>query len=105
MDHAAWLASGMAGEDDQARDAYQYYMRPDPNQREMVGPIETMDDPLTGRTMRYREAKVGMVRNAKEENMRPVRVWLDPLPHIRLERGKDLQGWYQPKHNDKQGSR
>ena len=105
MDHAAWLASGMAGADDQAKDAYRYYMRPDPNQREMVGPIEIMDDPVTGRSMRYREAKVGMVRNAKEENMRPVRVWLDPLPHIRLDKGKDLQGWYQPKHNDKQGSR
>jgi len=37
-----------------------------------------------------------MVRNAKEK-MR-VKVYLDPYPHIRLERGKSIQGWYKSKH-------
>ncbi|MDB5177567.1 MAG: hypothetical protein JWN75_1235 [Candidatus Saccharibacteria bacterium] len=95
----------MTGADDQARDAYNYFMRPDPDQREFVGPVETVNDPVTGRTMRRREARIGMVRNAKDEDKVTRWVYLDPLPHIRLEKGKDLQGWYQPKHNDKKGSR
>lgn len=105
MDHAAWLQSGMQGADDEMRAAYQYFMRPDPDQREFLGPAEVREDALTGKPMRVRRAKVGMVRGAKEENMREVEVFLDPLPHVRLEKGKDLQGWYQGKHNDKKGSR
>lgn len=105
MDHDAWLKDGMTGADDEMRDAYKYFMRPDPDQREFLGPAKEVEDPLTGRTMRVRTARVGMVRGAKEENMQEVNVYLDPLPHVRLEKGKDLQGWYQPKHNDKQGSR
>lgn len=101
MDHAAWLQNGMAGADEPAREAYQYFMRPDPDQREFLGPIQTVEDELTGKTMRYRDAKVGMVRNAPEDQMREMRVYLDPLPHIRLEKGKPLQGWYQSKHQDK----
>lgn len=105
MDHAAWLEDGLTGADEQARERYQYFMRVDPNMRDMLGPIERVDDDLTGRTIRVRDAKIGMVRNAKPENMRDVRVYLDPLPHIRIDKAKDLQGWYQGKHNDKQGSR
>lgn len=105
MDHAAWLKDGMTGADDEMREAYKYFMRPDPDQREFLGPAKEVEDPLTGRTLRVRTARVGMVRGAKEENMQEVNVYLDPLPHVRLEKGKDLQGWYQPKHNDKKGSR
>lgn len=105
MDHAAWLAQGMTGADEEMREAYKFWMRPDPNQREFLGPATTIEDELTGRPMRVREAKVGMTRNAKEENMRPVRVYLDPLPHIRLNHGKDLQGWYQGKELSAPGSR
>lgn len=73
--------------------------------KDVLGPIERVQDELTGREMRRRPAKVGMVRGAKPENMRDVHVYLDPLPHIRQDHAKDLQGWYQPKHNDKRGSR
>lgn len=107
MDHAAWLNQD-TGED--AQEAYKFFMRPDPDQRDFVGPKQEEHDPLTGRVASFRMARVGMVRNAPEDQMREVKVFLGfdgqpSLPHIRLEKGKDLQGWYQPKHNDKQGSR
>ena len=105
MDHASWLADGMTGADEEMKEKYQHYMRVDPNQREFLGPKETEEDPVTGRVMTFRRGKVGMVRGAKAENMREVKIYLDPLPHVRVEKGKDLQGWYQGKHNDKQGSR
>lgn len=105
MDHAAWLRDGLDGADESARETYQYYMRVDPSMRDLLGPITEVDDPVTGRIMRVREAKIGMVRQAKPENMRDVHVYLDPLPHIRIDNAKDLQGWYQGKHNDRPGSR
>lgn len=105
MDHAAWLEAGLDGADEKDKEAYAYFMRVDPNQREFIGPIEETDDPVTGRIMRYRRAKIGMMRNTKPENMLDTIVYLDPLPHVRTENGKPLQGWYQPKHNDKPGSR
>lgn len=104
MDHAAWLQQGLEGEDD-AREAYRFFMRVDPSMRDKVGPIEEVEDERTGRRMRRRRYKVGMVRNPRPESLRDVWVYLDPLPHIRLDHAKDLQGWYQPKHNDKRGSR
>ena len=104
MDHAAWLQEGL-DDKDEARERYRYFMRVDPEMRDLLGDMEEVDDELTGRTMRRRQAKIGMVRGAKEENMKDVEVWLDPLPHIRLEKAKDLQGWYQGKHNDRPGSR
>jgi DNA repair photolyase len=105
MEHTVWLQGGMSDADEQAKEAYQYFMRMDPDMRDIMGPIEEIDDPVTGKVMRVRDAKIAMHRNPKAENLRPVRVYLDPLPHIRLERGKDLQGWYTSKHNEKQGSR
>lgn len=105
MDHAAWLQSGMAGADDDAREAYKYFMRPDPDQREFIGRTQRGHDELTGREMRWRDARVGMTRNPRPENMKTVRVFLDPLPHVRLEKGKDLQGWYQGKLGTPPGGR
>lgn len=105
MDHAAWLRDGMTGADESMKEAYKYFMRPDPNQREFLGPVEKVEDPLTGKVMRVRSAKVGMVRGAKSENMKEVKVYLDPLPHVRIEKGKDLQGWYQGKQLSAPGSR
>lgn len=90
MDHAAWLTDELEGSGP-AVDRYKYFMRPEP--KEDMGPIETVEDEFTGRSMRIRTAKVGMVRNATEK--REVTVYLDPLPHIRIEKAKDLQGWYQ----------
>lgn len=105
MDHAAWLRDGLDGADEELKKTYQFYMRPDPDMRDMLGPICRTRDELTGRTMRYREGRVGMVRGAKEENLKPVRIWMDPLPHVRIDKGKDLQGWYQGKDLKAQGSR
>lgn len=86
--------------------AYKYYMRNDPDVREFLGPIETVDDPVTNRKMRRRAAKVSTVRGAKAENLRETTVWLDPVPHIRLDNPKPLQGWYSSKGDaDKPGSR
>jgi len=104
MDHAAWLAQGLDDEDD-AREKYRYFMRVDPDMRDFLGPIEEREDALTGRVLRSRQSRIGMVRNPKPESMREVQVFLDPLPHIRIENPKDLQGWYQSKLNDKPGSR
>lgn len=89
----------LANQDEESttRKAYQYFMRVDPEMRELLGPIEEKEDPLTGRTMRQRWAKVSMIRGAKPENMVKTTVYLDPFPHIRQEKGKDLQGWYTAK--------
>src|SRR6266704_1390891 len=80
-------------------------MRVDPDQRDILGPIERKDYEVTGREMRFRRGRVGMVRGAKEENMKDVIIWMDPLPHVRLEKAKDLQGWYQGKQLSAPGSR
>jgi DNA repair photolyase len=93
MDHAAWLQQGMDGADEPAKKAYNYFMRPEP--RGDLGPIIEEDDELTGTRVRYREGRVGMVRNAKDEDKKDVRIYLDPLPHIRIKDAKALQGWYQ----------
>lgn len=91
MDHAAWLTDELDGSGP-AVDRYQYFMRPEPKRD--LGPIEVVADAFTGREMRRRTARIGMVRNAKPEDQKEVTVWLDPLPHIRIEKAKDLQGWY-----------
>jgi DNA repair photolyase len=108
MDHAAWLNEGMTGADEQAKSTYQYYMRVDPGMRESggeLGPIRRIEDSLTGREMRVRDGRVATLRNQKPENMRDVLIYLDPLPHIRIENAKDLQGWYQSKHGTSPGGR
>lgn len=107
LDHAAWLAQD-TGED--AQKAYNYFMRPDPDQREFVGPKQEEQDALTGRVATFRMARVGMVRGAKEEDMKEVKVYLGfdgvpSLPHIRLDKAKPLQGWYQSAQNDNPASR
>src|SRR3990167_2547562 len=105
MDHEAWLQRGLSGADEDMKEAYRYFMRPDPDMRDFVGPIEEGEDALTGRVMRSRLSRVGMLRNADDSEKREVRVYLDPLPHIRLDKAKPLQGWYQSKFNEKGNSR
>ena len=85
------------GQAEAGKEAYQYFMRVDPDMRDFLGPIEKLDDPVTGREMKSRWAKVGMIRGASEENMKEVRVYLNPVPHIRQEKGQDLRGWYNNK--------
>lgn len=84
-------------EESTTRKAYQYFMRVDPEMRDILGPIEEKHDEVTNRVMKQRWAKIGMVRGAKEENLKDVTVFLDPFPHIRQDKGKDLQGWYSSK--------
>lgn len=107
MDHAAWLNDNTG---EAAQEAYRFFMRPDPDQRQFLGDIQEEADELTGKVARFRMAKIGMVRGASEESMKEVKVYLGfdgqlYLPHIRIDNAKPLQGWYQDKHNDKKGSR
>lgn len=86
--------------DEAAQNAYKFFMRPDPDMREFLGPIEHEYDELTGTTAKYRMARIAMMRGADRD--RDVKVFLGfdgktYAPHIRLEKGKDLQGWYQGK--------
>lgn len=93
-------------QEDATNQAYRYYMRNDPNTREFMGPIETLHDPVLNREMRQRKARVGTVRGATKENMREVTVYLDPVPHIRVDNPKPLQGWYSNKNDgDNRGQR
>ncbi len=79
----------------EAAEGYKFFYRTDPEMRDFCGPIEKVDDPVTGREMRIRDARISMMRG--DQNLKPVKVWLDPIPHIRLAKGKNLQGWYSSK--------
>lgn len=109
MDHAAWLKSTLTEPDDgdQTKDAYKFFMRPDPDMREFLGKIEEEHDPVTGTVAKFRNAKVAMIRGA--EATKDVKVYLGfdgktMPPHLRIEKAKDLQGWYQSKEAKKGGS-
>lgn len=85
-----------------AAERYQYFMRPEPF--EDLGPIEVIKDPYLGE-VKTRSMRIGMIRNAKDENKREVQVFLRPFPHIRIDKAKPLQGWYQSLHNKSKQSR
>ncbi len=89
MELDAWLDKDLTS--DETREAYKFFMRPEP--KDVRGPIEI--DPETGQ--RSRLMVIGMLRNAAAENKREVRVYLDPLPHLRIDHAKPLQGWYKGK--------
>jgi len=93
MELDAWLELGETSEE--TKKTYEYFMRPEP--RDVRS--EVLVEEETG--LRYRMMAVGSVRNLKSDN-RPVhKVYLDPLPHIRIEKGKPLQGWYKSKFEKK----
>lgn len=52
-------------------------------------------DPITG--FRYEYWDVGMTRNAKPENKKRLKVYLDPSPHVVLDQHVPLRGWYKSK--------
>lgn len=81
--------------EDETKATYEYFMRPEPF--EDVGPIVTQYDEWLGKDVRMRTMKVGMTRNAAPEDKVSRWVYLDPFPHIRLAKAKDLQGWYKAK--------
>lgn len=91
MELDAWLEQDLTSEE--TKEAYKFFMRPEP--KDVRGPIEI--DPETGQ--RSRLMAIGMVRNAKER--KEVRVYLDPIPHLRIANAKPLQGWYKSKVEEK----
>lgn len=74
-------------------DGYAYLMKPEPRQN--LGPIRTIRDEVLGRNIKVRTVSIGMVRNASERV--EVEAILEPFPHIRINKAKDLQGWYKNK--------
>lgn len=94
-----WLSDERIGEDtNTASDMYQYFMRPEP--RDNMGPIYEVQDEYLGKTI-ARDLKIGMTRNAKEENRKTVTAFLKPYPHTRIDTAKPLQGWYKSLHEPK----
>ncbi len=92
----SWIETKMVGDDDNtAATNYEFFMRPEP--RENLGPIYEIDDPYLGRT-KARELRIGMVRNASDENKKEVTAFLEPYPHTRVDMAKPLQGWYKGLH-------
>lgn len=91
-----WSERADAGDDTGAAERYAYFMRPEPF--EDLGPIRLVDDLYLGKDTKVRDMAVGMVRNAKEENKKHITAYLLPFPHTRIEKAKDLQGWYKGLH-------
>jgi DNA repair photolyase len=81
---------------------YAYFMGKEP--REELSAIYTIDDPYLGRA-KVRDVRIGMTRNAKEENKKAIIAYLSPYPHTRIDTAKPLQGWYQSKMNESASSR
>jgi DNA repair photolyase len=95
----SWIAIKTVGDDDNtAATNYEYFMRPEP--RDNLGPIYEIDDPYLGVT-KVRELRIGMTRNAAEENKKEVLAYLKPYPHTRIDDAKPLQGWYKSLHEPK----
>jgi DNA repair photolyase len=101
QDEGTWMSQQTA-EESAAKERYEYFTRPEP--RENMSDIYYEDDPYLGRA-KVREVRVGMVRNASDENRQTVKAYLEPFPHIRIEKAKDLQGWYQSAVNESKASR
>jgi DNA repair photolyase len=104
---ASWVTTQSVGDDSHtANEVYRYFMRPEPFRDEnMEGDrVREIDDPYLGR-VKVRTLRVGMTRNAKEENKRAVTAYLAPYPHTRIDAAKPLQGWYQSKFNESAASR
>lgn len=94
----SWISTPMVGDDDNvAATNYQYFMRPEP--RDNLGPIYEINDPYLGK-VKARNIRIGMVRNAKEEDKKEVIAYLHPYPHTRIDKAKPLQGWYKGLHVD-----
>jgi DNA repair photolyase len=96
---ATWVADDS---NNMASVNYQYFMSKEP--REELGPIREINDPYLGKT-KVRDLRIGMTRNAKEENKRDVTAFLSPYPHTRIDNAKPLQGWYQSLYNESAAAR
>lgn len=92
----SWISIQTVGDDDNtAATNYNYFMRPEP--RDNLGPIKLEYDKVFGRKTKVRYLRIGMTRNAKDDNRKEVKAYLEPYPHMRIEKGKPLQGWYKSK--------
>lgn len=87
---------------DSTNAAYAHFMRPEPSKT--LGPIRLEYDTVFGREVKTRLLKIGMTRNAAEENQKEFKAYLEPYPHIRIDKAKPLQGWYKGL-NEKNGVR
>jgi DNA repair photolyase len=96
MEMDAWLAREVGEDTDTARERYEYFMRPEP--RENLSEIRVEFDEYLKRPMKVRDVRVGMIRNAKDEDKKVVKAYLEPYPHIRIDTAKPLQGWYKSLH-------
>jgi DNA repair photolyase len=65
---------------------YDRFMKTEPHERSEL----FHDD--EGR--RYQFWDIGMVRNAKAEDKKQLKVFLDPIPHVLLDQNVPLRGWY-----------
>src|SRR3990167_6409267 len=79
---------------DEAAKSTRVFLHPDAP--EGLGPIQVVDDKFLGCKIRVREVQTSMLRGS--DNKIKVLCYLDPLPHLRLDKPKPLQGWYQPAH-------
>lgn len=101
QDEQSWMSSQSA-EESMAKERYEYFTRPEP--REDMSDIYYEDDEYLGKA-KCRDLRVGMVRNAADENKKTVKAYLEPFPHIRIDDAKPLQGWYQSLVNESKQSR
>ncbi len=93
----SWISTKMVGEDDNtAATNYDYFMTKEP--RDNLGPIYEIDDIYLGKNTKVRDVRIGMVRNAAEDNKKDVIAYLSPYPHTRVNMAKPLQGWYKGLH-------
>lgn len=95
MDQELSFMAQQNADESMAKERYDYFMRPEP--RENMSAIRLIDDPYLGLT-KVRDVRVGMTRNAAEENKKDVLCYLEPFPHIRIDAAKPLQGWYKSLH-------
>lgn len=72
-------------------DPYEYHMRNEPH----LNLHEPIIDEKTG--WRYTHRRIAMTRNAKDENSKEMKVFLDPIPHVVLDQDVPLRGWYKSK--------
>jgi len=55
-------------------------------------------DTINGCELPYEYWDIGMVRNAKAENRKRLKVYLKPTPHVILDQNVPLRGWYKNKY-------
>ena len=94
-----WINQIDMDQENIAKETYKWFMRPEP--REGLGEIYYIDDPILGKDTPVREMDVGMTRNAKSEDKKRMLIYLKPFQHVRIDKAKQLMGWYKSLHEPK----